>query len=395
MLQEPVCLVQKVQLVKYTGQISITIPDFLIWLEIQSDDFIFWSEPLKMSCGKETFIFKIQLNLNKKADDDFEAYLMNCNDTVLKVEHTMTIPIKTYEKGPLIPRVNRAGCKDFFIFNGWGWKSFLSKKSLREKKDLLLPGGELAIVCNLTIYQSEVDTSHQSAKISNNLKSHLAESFRALWKKEVFTDFKLICEGKVYLCHKFVLASRSDIFEAMFSHKDTSEALTGEAVIKDCTPQVLSNFLEFLYTDELKDMKCCNLCDLMLLADKYNIPSLKKVCEENLVLNINCSNVFERLQVATMVTAPELLETAAKFIASHRHKLYGTNEWKTTIGKNPQALDAIIKFGLAQKQKPSAPDDHIRLGSFTNVIENVSFGILLGITIGIAYICFLLYFLRH
>ena len=347
-----------------------------------------------MPCGKETFMFKIKLQLNKKADDNFEAYLVSLNDTALKVEFTFSIPIKLDEKGP-VKTPQKRDCIDILKSQEWGWKSFLSKKNLREKKDTFLPGGELSIICDLTIYQSETETSHPRAKISNNKKYHVAESFKALWKKEVLTDFKLICEDKVYLCHKFVLASRSDIFEAMFSHKDTSEALTGEAVIKDCTPQVLSNFLEFLYTDELKDMKCCNLCDLMLLADKYNIPSLKKVCEENLVLNINCSNVFERLQVATMVTAPELLETAAKFIASHRHKLYGTNEWKTTIGKNPQALDAIIKFGLAQKQKPSAPDDHIRLGSFTNVIENVSFGILLGITIGIAYICFLLYFLRH
>ena len=356
MSHEPVCLVQKVQLAEYTGQISITIPDFLIWLDIQSDDFIFWSEPLKMSCGKETFIFKIMLKLNKLADDDFEAFLVNYNDTLLKVEFTLAIPMKLDEKEVPVKTPLKRVCIDMLKFQGWGWKPFVSKKLLREWKDLFLPGGELSIICDLTIYQTEMDTSHQIAKIFNNQKSHLAESFRALWIKEVLTDFKLICQDKVYHCHKFVLASRSDIFEAMFTHKDTSEALTGEAVIKDCIPQVLSNFLEFLYTDQLEDMKCVDSCDLMLLADRYNVPSLKQVCEENLVLDINCSNVFERLQVATMVSVPELLETAATFIASHHQKLYGTNDWKKNNRKEPTSPECNYQIWIGTKTKASCWD---------------------------------------
>ena len=77
---------------------------------------------------------------------------------------------------------------------------------------------------------------------------------------------------------------------------------------------------------------------------------------------------------------------------SHHFKLYGTNEWKTTIGKNLQALDAIIKFGSAQQQKPAAatPENN-RLGSSIdqiNVTESVLVGILCSIMIEIAKVFF-------
>ena len=76
-----------------------------------------------------------------------------------------------------------------------------------------------------------------------------------LWKDQNFSDFKIVCGSENFLCHKNILAHRSDVFEAMFSHTTTQEGRTNQVVIKDCEPEVLSNFLEFIYTDHLGDEK--------------------------------------------------------------------------------------------------------------------------------------------
>ena len=136
----------------------------------------------------------------------------------------------------------------------------------------------------------------------------------------------------------------------MFSHEDTTEALTGQAIIKDCTPQVLRNFLEFLYTDQLEDKKCFDSCELMLQADKYNVSSLKNFCEKHLAFNVKCNNAIERLQLAVMIRAPELLETTAKYIVNYCPQLLDSVKWKDMINNNPEALDAIDKVSKPQEQ---------------------------------------------
>ena len=85
--------------------------------------------------------------------------------------------------------------------------------------------------------------------------STFTHDMNKLWKDQNFSDFKIVCGSENFPCHKNILAHRSDVFEAMFSHTTTQEGRTNQVVIKDCEPEVLSNFLEFIYTDQLGDEK--------------------------------------------------------------------------------------------------------------------------------------------
>ena len=343
------CLNQIIQLKKYTGKISLVIPDFLVWLDSQDsqvEDFSLWSEPLDiLASGKEVLQFTLKISFNKTTDDEIGVYLHSSNSRNLRMEYSFTV-----SKNQQF-RVTK-GLSEFSKEKGWGFKSFLTKTNLKGETTQYLPGGVLTVACQFTfsVSESEISTSHNRASATAIQSTCLANNLKTMWKKEELTDFKLICEDKVFPCHKFVLASRSDVFEAMFRHEDISETLTGKAIIKDCTPQVLSDFLEFLYTDQLENKDNFDSCELMLLADKYNIPSLKKVCEKNLGLNLNCSNAIKKLNLAAMVTAPELLEIAAKFVTNHFHKLYGSEDWKVMIEHNTEALHAIGNSARPQEQ---------------------------------------------
>ena len=47
-----------------------------------------------------------------------------------------------------------------------------------------------------------------------------------------------------FKCHKVILAARSDVFAAMFSHYNTSEAMTNEIKINDIEPEVMELMLQ-------------------------------------------------------------------------------------------------------------------------------------------------------
>lgn len=57
-------------------------------------------------------------------------------------------------------------------------------------------------------------------------------------------DVTLTCNDVKFPAHKAILAARSDVFAAMFQHKDTEEAATNEVKIDDADVNTLNNFLE-------------------------------------------------------------------------------------------------------------------------------------------------------
>ncbi len=67
---------------------------------------------------------------------------------------------------------------------------------------------------------------------------------------EQLHDFKLLCDGREFPCSKFILGAHSEVFRAMFSHSDTTEASQNMAVIEDSTPEALEIFLQLLYTGQ-------------------------------------------------------------------------------------------------------------------------------------------------
>ena len=54
-----------------------------------------------------------------------------------------------------------------------------------------------------------------------------------------------------FAVHKSILTARSEVFEAMLNGSNNLESTTNRLVIKDATPEVLKEFLRFLYTDQV------------------------------------------------------------------------------------------------------------------------------------------------
>ncbi len=65
-------------------------------------------------------------------------------------------------------------------------------------------------------------------------------------------DFSLLCGGKKFPCSKFILGAASEVFRAMFAHKETTEVKKNMVVIEDSTPDAVELFLQLLYKGEAK-----------------------------------------------------------------------------------------------------------------------------------------------
>ena len=86
-----------------------------------------------------------------------------------------------------------------------------------------------------------------------------------------------VCGKREFSAHRFLLASRSDVFKAAFTHEETEEAKTGRVVIKDVDPETIEVLVKYIYTDAVEEGE--RTTELLAAADKYNLTALFKVCE--------------------------------------------------------------------------------------------------------------------
>jgi hypothetical protein len=90
---------------------------------------------------------------------------------------------------------------------------------------------------------------------------------------------------KEFNVHKYVLIANSDVFRAMFSHKNTKEFRESRVQINDTTPTAVRQMLHYMYAGALPDDYDVedDAADLMKIADKYEIKPLIEYNEKRLI----------------------------------------------------------------------------------------------------------------
>lgn len=110
---------------------------------------------------------------------------------------------------------------------------------------------------------------------------------QSLLESGQFSDVTLVVAGgppekkeqqKEFKVHRAQLSAFSPVFSAMFSRKDTKEALEKRVVIEDVSAETMHRLLTFIYTGELKlddKGKEASLIELLAAVDKVlcNFPT--------------------------------------------------------------------------------------------------------------------------
>ncbi|XP_048735903.1 BTB/POZ domain-containing protein 6-like [Ostrea edulis] len=132
--------------------------------------------------------------------------------------------------------------------------------------------------------------------------------------KDVHCDvtFRVGKEGKLVHVHKYVLASRSPVFDAML-YGDLAES--DDIIVPDIEPSSFDALLRYLYCDDIS-FTPDTVTSVLYAADKYGVDDLVTKIKSYLDQNITNETVLTVLESAKLFNLEDLLQKCEDFIAS-------------------------------------------------------------------------------
>jgi len=129
----------------------------------------------------------------------------------------------------------------------------------------------------------------------------------------IHADLTIITADGSLRAHKAVLSASSPVFQSMFHH-NLKEKESSTIHIEDMSLESCTALLSFLYgTIKQQDFWKHRLA-LLGAANKYDIGSLKDICEESLLDDLNSRNVLEMLNEAWFYELPKLKKGCLVFL---------------------------------------------------------------------------------
>ncbi|CAN1130417.1 BTB/POZ domain-containing protein At4g08455 [Linum perenne] len=152
--------------------------------------------------------------------------------------------------------------------------------------------------------------------------------------------------------HKAVLASRSPVFKAMFEN-EMEESISGTIRISDVSYDALRAFVSYMYTAEARiDEQMA--CDLLVLAEKYQIKHLKAYCEKYLVSKLNLDSSLMSYAFAHQHNASHMLEASLSLITENMDKLTKREEYLELVEKDARLVVEIYEAYLSKQVNTAA-----------------------------------------
>lgn len=180
-----------------------------------------------------------------------------------------------------------------------------------------------------------------------------------------FTDVVLVASGEEngkpavnpvpVPAHKAVLASRSPVFRAMLEN-EMEESLSGTIKISDVSYDALRSFVNYLYTAEA----CLDeqmACDLLVLAEKYQVKHLKTYCEKFMISKLNWENSLLNFAFSHQHNAKSLLDASQSLIMDNMDKLSKSEEYKELVEKDARLVVEIYEAYLSKQVNTAALKD--------------------------------------
>ena len=176
----------------------------------------------------------------------------------------------------------------------------------------------------------------------SNLES-LSDDIAKLYDQTEHADATLKCGDRSFSVHRNILAMRSSVFSAMFEH-DMSEKNSGVVDIVDLDPNILEQFLLYLYSGKIEEMCMDTAFELYKTAEKYAVHSLKQLCVSYILDKMEIDNVCKILLFADQYGDANLLDNAITFAADVLDSIQFT-EWKDFAFKFPTvAVKVYAKY---------------------------------------------------
>lgn len=140
-------------------------------------------------------------------------------------------------------------------------------------------------------------------------------------KIEMYDDDEISTKREIhsFKAHRVIIAARCEWFrKALLS--GMQEDINRKITIHDTSPVIFRRLLLYLYgapIDRKVDVE--QLCELMLLADRYSVDELKDICEMTLVSLIDDESVVCLLGIADRFNTSSLKANCLSFLSQNAH----------------------------------------------------------------------------
>ncbi|GFN99273.1 BTB/POZ domain-containing protein 17 [Plakobranchus ocellatus] len=180
--------------------------------------------------------------------------------------------------------------------------------------------------------EASTSTPDVSTEVIDDSKAFV-ERFSVLFNSSYFSDIKIRVGDQTYYGHKFMLASASTVFGAMFGESPAWEESRQEEITlveEEACQAVFYDFLRYFYSASI-DMTTDKALPLMFLADKYNVQSLRNACVDYMMKHIE--ELPDKNKTLTWyhyskMTGPERLRESCKnFIVSNFSVVLDAPDW--------------------------------------------------------------------
>lgn len=240
----------------------------------------------------------------------------------------------------------------FKVEEDWGYHRFIDAAFILNKTNGFLFDKQLTISCEGSVPVNTINVNQlvllreMQSKVP---EYQLTDKLVTLYENKKFSDVTLSVAGKEFKAHKVILAAGSPVFAAMFEH-DMQESKRNKVEISDMDPDSLEEMLKFIYTGKVTNLE--KLADnLLAAADKYDLPNLKQMCEEQLCDDLSITNAVEYLILADLHSSAKLKKRAIDYICNHATDIINSESWNSLI-QRPDLL-ALTFIALAELNKPT------------------------------------------
>lgn len=247
--------------------------------------------------------------VSQECEGFLSIFLYNCTHTYHKCNATYSLSLLNQDN----VKVDYSNVMSHLFEpngSGYGCPKFIKKSFIVDPTNSIFKDNKLIILCKIKV-NNNIEVDNQHSEKSSPVENH--DSLEKLFTSQDFSDVTVIAKNKSLKLHKCILSTRSTVFEAMFKN-DMKEKKQNTVEIKDIRYKVLLELFRFMYTGRVNHIESI-VSELLTAAEKYDMESLKALCEKTMSRILNEINAIEYLNSAILNNADKLKVDAIEWIA--------------------------------------------------------------------------------
>lgn len=167
--------------------------------------------------------------------------------------------------------------------------------------------------CKFTVCSVNHQLNHITDSIPAIPHTSIAKTLNDDRKRKLYTYAAIVCGDKRFEVHKVVIGSQSAFFKAKIDHWEADNRTID---MSDLDSDSVETIIEFMYTGKVASIDE-HAPNLLAAAEKYQLFSLKNLCEKALVKKLSDSQALLLLKLASTHNASQLQQKVLDYINAH------------------------------------------------------------------------------